>query len=327
MPSDRRATPVRAAHRAEFLLTRAVQSGLSLAPERVAEAFGGIVGRLVQWPLGIRTPVVRQNLRRAFPDADPAWLDALVTATYRHLGREAAATMRLHRLGPAGVVARTEMVGWESLLEALAEGRGAILAAGHLGNWEVGAAALAARGLPTSGVVQRQSNRLVDERLDRNRRVLGVDTIPRGEARTRVPRALRSGRVVGMVADQDAGRSGIFVPFFGQPASTHRGPALFALRIGAPIFVAAALRVADAPRYRVHLERLEPVRTGDLAADVAALTERVSRRLEELIRISPEQYFWFHKRWKTAPPTELASQASGTTPAESPDAHPEDGPP
>jgi len=327
MRSERAAETVRPAHRAEYLLTRVVEAALTRAPERFAENVGSVVGGLISRPFGIRSTVVRDNLRRAFPAAEPAWLERTAAATYRHLGRETAATVRLHRLGPEGIVARTEMVGWDALLEAVDLGRGAILATGHLGNWEIGAAAVAARGLPISAVVQGQSNHLVDARIDGNRRALGIETISRGTARTSVPRALRGGRVVGIVADQDAGRSGIFVPFFGHPASTHRGPALFALRIGAPIFVSAALRLGADPRYRVYLERLEPVRTGDLGNDVAALTERISARLEDLIRLAPEQYFWFHRRWKTAPPTELASQAPGTTPADTRDTHLEDGSP
>jgi Kdo2-lipid IVA lauroyltransferase/acyltransferase len=301
------------AHRAEYLLTRGAEAAVSRLPLHLAEAFGAAVGGLVHRPLGIRSDVVHGNLRRAFPDAAPEWIEAVARSAFRHLGRETIATMRLSSLGDAGIVDRTEMVGLEDLVAALAEGRGAILATGHLGNWEVDAAAIAARGLPMSGVVQRQSNRLVDARLDANRRRLGVETIVRSDARTRVPRALRAGHTVGLVADQDAGRSGLWVPFFGVPASTHRGPALFALRLGSPVFISAALRLPGENRYRVILERVEARRTDDLAADVERLTARLSVGLESLIRLAPEQYFWFHKRWKTPPPKEPSPSPAGTT--------------
>src|ERR1044071_6584728 len=99
-----------------------------------------------------------------------------------------------------------------------------------------------------------------------------------------------------------AGLSGIFVPFFGRPASTHRGPALFALRLGAPVFSCIARRLPGSEvRYEVRGERVEFERTGNLDRDVNALTAELALRLENEIRRAPEQYFWFHKRWKTQP--------------------------
>jgi KDO2-lipid IV(A) lauroyltransferase len=107
---------------------------------------------------------------------------------------------------------------------------------------------------------------------------------------------------VGIVGDQDARRSGIFVPFFGRLASTHRGPALFALRLGAPVFSCTARRLPGKDvRYEVRGERVEFERTGELDRDVSALTSELALRLEKEIRLAPEQYFWFHKRWKTQP--------------------------
>ena len=156
--------------------------------------------------------------------------------------------------------------------------------------------------MPIGAIVRRQGNRLVDERLQHLRRKLGVETIYQGQAPSRVPRLLRSNGVVGIVGDQDARRSGIFVPFFGRPASTHRGPALFALRLGAPVFSCIARRLPGSEvRYEVRGERVEFEPTGELDRDVNALTAELARRLEKEIRRAPEQYFWFHKRWKTQP--------------------------
>ena len=188
-----------------------------------------------------------------------------------------------------------------------------ILATGHYGNWEIAAAAVAARGIPIAAIVRRQGNRLVDARLDGLRRRLGVETIYQSEAPSRVPRVLRRGGVVGIVGDQDARRSGLFVPFFGRPASTHRGPALFALKLRAPVFACVARRLPGGEvRYRVSGERVSPPRTGELDADVAALTAALAASLEAEIREAPEQYFWFHRRWKTKPPPEPAPAREGT---------------
>ena len=292
------------AHRAEFALARSLERAVSLLPERAADRFGARVGRAIH-ALGIRRDTVEENLRIAFPQRSAEWLESTTRAAYEHLGREAAAMLRLSKLDPKAVIARTVTHGWGELEDALSLGRGVILVTGHYGNWEIAAAAVAARGLPIGAIVRRQGNRLVDERLQQLRRNLGVETIYQGQAPSRVPRLLRSNGVVGIVGDQDARRSGVFVPYFGRLASTHRGPALFALRLGAPVFSCIARRLPGSDvRYEVRGRRVAFEPTGNVDEDVRALTTELSRRLEEEVRVAPEQYFWFHKRWKTRPPDE-----------------------
>jgi len=292
------------AHRAEFALARSLEEAVSLLPETAAASFGARAGRAIHG-LGIRRETVDENLRIAFPGKPAEWIESTRVAAYEHLGREAAAMLRLSRLDAKAVIARTETHGWDELQDALSLGRGVILVTGHYGNWEIAAAAVAARGIPLGAIVRRQGNRLVDERLQQLRRNLGVETIYQGQAPSRVPRILRSNGVVGIVGDQDARRSGIFVPFFGKLASTHRGTALFALRLGAPVFSCIARRIpGNKVRYEVHGRRVNFEPTGNVENDVLALTTELSRRLEEEVRIAPEQYFWFHKRWKTRPPEE-----------------------
>ena len=289
-------------HKAEFALARSLEHAVSFMPEVAADRFGARIGRAIHG-LGIRRETVDENLRIAFPEKSSEWLAETRVAAYEHLGREAAAMLRLSKLNAAAVVERTITDGWDQLQEALSLGRGVILVTGHYGNWEIAAAAVASRGVPLGAIVRRQGNRLVDERLQQLRRNLGVETIYQGQAPARVPRILRSNGVVGIVGDQDARRSGIFVPYFGRLASTHRGPALFALRLGAPVFSCIARRLpGDEVRYEVRGRRVSFEPTGNVDDDVRSLTTELSRRLEEEVRRAPEQYFWFHKRWKTRPP-------------------------
>lgn len=299
------------AHIAEYGLARTLEKTVSAMPERAADAFGRNAGRAVH-KMGIRRDVVEENLRFAFPEKTATWIDGVARAAYEHLGREATAMMRLSKLDRNGVIERTIPRGWDELQGALDEGRGLLLVTGHYGNWEIAAAAVAARGVPIAAIVRRQGNRLVDERLDELRRKLGVETIYQSQAPSRVPRVLRANGVVGIVGDQDARRSGIFVPFFGRLASTHRGPALFALRLNAPVFSCIARRLPGKEvRYEVAGERVNVARTGDLEADVTALTAELAARLERQVRHAPEQYFWFHKRWKTRPPAQSNATQNG----------------
>jgi KDO2-lipid IV(A) lauroyltransferase len=320
-PRPRTAAPERprhsAAHRVEYALARTLERAVSALPEGAADAVGRRIGRTI-YRLGIRRKVVEENLRLAFPQQSEAWRAGVSRAAYEHLGREAAAILRLSRLDPAAIVARTVPVGWDELDEALAEGKGVMLVTGHYGNWEIAAATVASRGVPIAAIVRRQGNLLVDARLNDLRRRLGVETILQREAPSRVPRLLRRNSVIGIVGDQDARRAGVFVPFFGRPASTHRGPALFALKLGAPVFACIARRLPGPEvRYLVEGHRVPVQRTGDLEADVQALTAALAARLEHEVRAAPEQYFWFHRRWKTAPAAEPSEAEMGTAGAAS----------
>jgi Kdo2-lipid IVA lauroyltransferase/acyltransferase len=295
----------------EYRLARTLERAAATLPEGAADALGGQLGAAA-YRLGIRRPTVEANLRLAFPDAPERWRREVARGAYRHLGREAAAMLRLSRLDPAAVVERTVTRGWTELQEALGEGKGVILVTGHYGNWEIAAATVASRGVPVAAIVRRQSNHRVDARLNEARMRLGVETVSQREAPSRIPRVLRRNGVVGIVGDQDARGAGIFVPFFGRAASTHRGPALFALRFGAPVFACVARRLeGPGVRYEVSGSRVEVARTGDLEADVRTLTARLAARLEAEVRAAPEQYFWFHRRWKTAPPTEPQGAGQG----------------
>jgi KDO2-lipid IV(A) lauroyltransferase len=248
---------------------------------------------------------VDEHLRKAFPEQDAEWRRSVARASFRHLGRESVATFRMGRMDADELRERTEVVGFEALEEAAAEGKGLIVVSGHFGNWEIGGAALAIRGIPLDVVVQRQRNPLFDTDLTANRNRLGMTVIERREAPKRVLRALREGRAVGIVGDQNVRRGGVFVDFLGRPASTARGTALFALRTGSPVFLGIAKRMPGFPqRYRVTLESVDFTPSGEMERDVLRLTETHTRHLERQVKEAPEQYFWQHRRWKTRPPGE-----------------------
>lgn len=289
-------------HRVEYLGYRTFIGALRLAPERVALAFGDWVGWIVGVVLRVRWRTVDQHLRWAFPDKDPLWRRRVAKASYRHLGRESAATFLLGRMGPEEIRARTAMVGFEAVQEAVAEGKGAILVTGHFGNWEIGGASLAARGILMDAIAQRQQNPLLDAEVNRHRRRLDMTVVYRGGAIKKMLSALEAGRVVGIVGDQNLRKGGVFVDFFGRKASTAPGFAVLALRSGAPVFSGCALREPGYPqRYLCSVERLKAPLTGDLEEDLHRLTQAYTTWLEGKVRETPEQYLWMHRRWKTQP--------------------------
>ena len=227
-------------------------------------------------------------------------------------------TLRWGRVSADAFAERCEVHGMNAVLESVAAGKGLVVVSGHLGNWELGGAMLAAHGVPLDGVAFPQRNRLFDDELRLNRERLGMRIVERARAARTVLESLGRGRAVALVADQNAGSRGVFVDFLGSLASTARGPALFSLRTGAPLFVGVCLAERGRPhRYVVHLERVAISRTGDVADDVLRLTHAHTRVLEGFVRDAPEQYFWQHKRWKTRPPPRQTAPQSSRRAGES----------
>ncbi len=301
-PAASDARPVLFRHRAEFAALRTALAGLGALPWRRATAVGAALGRAGYRPLGIRRDVVEAQIAAAFPDWTPADVRDVAEASYASLGRTTVEAALLPALGTEGVLARfAEVEGWDVLEAARAEGRGVILVTGHLGNWEVGGSYVAARGVPIDGIARQQENPLFDRFLTSTRERLGMRVVWDGEAVRRAPRALHEGRVVAFLVDQGTlGLASTWVPFFGRPAKTPRGPAVFALRLGAPVVFGAALRRPDG-RFRLGFERVPVTPAGDRERDVDAIVAAYTATLERWVRLAPEQYFWQHRRWKHQP--------------------------
>lgn len=298
---DQTRRPERLRHALEHVAFRVARRSAGVVPESLADSAGALLGRTTGSLLRVRRADVDRHLAWAFPDASPEWRQRTAIACYAHFGREAAVLLRADAWTPEAIRARTTVHGFGGFAEAAAAGRGVVLLTGHLGNWEMGGAAISARGIALDVVGKGMSNRRFQEDLFATRSRLGMRVIEMGEATREAPRALATGRVVAMLGDQQAHRGGILLPFFGRPASTSRGSALFALRAGAPVFVAFCLREAGTePRYTLTFTPLAVSRTGDTDGDVVALLTAYGQALEEAIRGAPHQYFWHHRRWKGA---------------------------
>lgn len=298
------ARPVVWRHRVEFGALRTALAGLGTLPWRRSAAIGAALGRAGYRPLGIRRAVVEEQIAAAFPEFTPARVREVAEASYASLGRTTVEAAVLPRLRPDAVLRLfAEVTGWDAFEAARAEGRGVIVATGHLGNWELAGAYVAARGVPLDVVARQQENPLFDRFLTETRERLGMRVVWDGDAARRTPRALREGRAVALLVDQGAaGLASTWVPFFGRPAKTPRGPAVFALRLRAPLVFGTSIRRPDG-RYVLHLERIPVTPTGDREHDIDVITAAYTARLEHWVRRHPEQYFWQHRRWKYQPGT------------------------
>jgi Kdo2-lipid IVA lauroyltransferase/acyltransferase len=287
------------AHRVQYGALRGVVGLLRRIGMRPASAVGAGLGTLGYRPLAIRREVVERQVRAAFPDLLPDEVQRIARASYAHLGRTTTETALLPMYDRERIIDMfDEVEGWSIVEERLARGKGLILLSGHLGNWELGGAYLAARGLPMQAVVRYMENPLFDRYLTRTRERVGMTIVHDDEAVRRVPRALRTGHAVAFLIDQGAvGLASTWVPFFGRFAKTPRGPAVFALRLGAPMVFGVALRQPSG-RFRLTFEPIDSTPTGNLEADVERIVTNYTAALERWVRRAPEQYFWHHRRWK-----------------------------
>jgi KDO2-lipid IV(A) lauroyltransferase len=297
------AKPPTLSHRVEYAATRAMVGTLRLLPWRRASDVGARMATLAYRPFGIRRGVTERQIAAAFPEYTPEQVAEVARASYESLGRTSIETAVLPGTPRQELLRRFELVeGWDLLEAARAEGKGVIIVTGHLGNWEYGGAYVAARGMPFDAVTRGMANPLFDAYIRRTRAEIGFEVIHDAEAVRRTPRALKEGRVIAMVCDQDGlNLASSFVPFFGRPAKTPRGPAVFALRLGVPLIFAASVR-RPSGNYALLLSRLPVVTTGDRDADIEAIVRGYTSRLEEYVRRYPDQYFWQHRRWRRQPP-------------------------
>jgi KDO2-lipid IV(A) lauroyltransferase len=194
-----------------------------------------------------------------------------------------------------------------ALRELLSE-RGTIMITPHFGNFELLGHTICELGLPLTAVMRPLDNPLLNELLVQTRHASGLTLIIKRGASTEFEDVLRRGGTLCFIADQDAGRKGIFVDFFGRKASVYKSIGLAAIYFNVPVIVGHAIRTRCGFRYRIEIERIiQPREWADRDDPLRWLTTEYTAALEASIRRAPEQYLWAHRRWKHRPKEESAS--------------------
>ncbi len=281
------------------LLARALLALLGLLSPRGRDRLAAAVGALA-FGLRIRRRVTLENLRHAFPERSLAERAALARGAYQNMARAVVEALFVHRSSQAELEGRLVIEGWQKVEQALAGGRGLLVATAHFGSWELLGEVMARRGLPLSAVVRPLAGAFNAE-LMRSRQGSGLRLIPQRGALSPVISALRRNEIVALLIDQALpAKAAVFVPFFGRPASTSPAIAAAAQRTGAAVLVAVAQREGD--RFRVLIDGpFPPPETGDRRADLATHLAQLTSALERRIRSHPEQWLWMHRRWKVPP--------------------------
>jgi Kdo2-lipid IVA lauroyltransferase/acyltransferase len=242
--------------------------------------------------------VGRQNL-------DLAYGDTLSAREKRHILRGAAQNMLLvaAEFPHLPALARQDVSQLSDIsgIEHLPRDQGAILVGAHCGNWEWLATLVAHRGFPAAEVVRPLDNPTMNRLVDSARRASGLHTIAKDDAGPEIFRLLRENYKIGILIDQSPRHNAVPVTFFGAPCWATIAPVMIAVRARVPVFPVVIHRKADW-RYAIDIQpELELKRTGDLQRDLVENTQRCQDAIEALIRAHPEQWLWFHRRWKTRP--------------------------
>jgi Kdo2-lipid IVA lauroyltransferase/acyltransferase len=291
--------------RAEYLALRAIVGFLAALPLGLAVRVGAAVMWLVYLAAVPLRRVGMTNLAIAFPEKPVAERRRILRASMQNLGRMAAELAHLPQLGDAALrdMVRFEDESWWQEAIGWERPTGVLILSGHFGNWELLAYAHGRRGHPVTMVHRPIRNPLVDRWLNRMRAGAGTRLVRKHHAAAEVLRALHEKQLLVVPFDQNSTRGlGVFVDFFGTPASTNAGIARIGLRADSPVVPAFIVRQGGSARHVVYvLPIMELEHTGDPRADVVRNTERLSAVFEDMVRRFPEQWLWVHKRWKTRP--------------------------
>jgi Kdo2-lipid IVA lauroyltransferase/acyltransferase len=269
-------------------------------PDRASDVCGAIARRVGPWLPQHR--VGQANLRAAFPEKDPAWIEATLRDAWENLGRVGGEYVHMAQIAafdpdhPDAGRVRTENV--PMFLALRDDGKPALCFSAHLANWELPAVAVAAQDMPTAVVYRMPNNKAVAREITRIRApLMGRLIRTRAQAAMEMAAALSAGEHLGMLVDQHFSR-GVDVTFFGRSCKANPSIARLARRFDCPVVGARVVRL---PNHRFRIDGFGPYelpRDAQGEVDVPAATQMITDVIEGWVREHPGQYLWFHRRWR-----------------------------
>jgi Kdo2-lipid IVA lauroyltransferase/acyltransferase len=269
-------------------------------PDRASDLCGAMARRF--GPLLPSHRIGRANLLAAFPDKDPAWIDATLRAAWDNLGRVAGEYVHLGRLWDYDLdhpnSGRMISDDADKFIELQTDGKPALCFAAHLANWELPAVMAAAHGLPSAVLYRMPNNKAVANEIARIRApLMGRLIRSRAQAPLEMAGALDRGEHLGMLVDQHYSR-GVDVTFFGRRCKANPSIARLARQFDCPVMGVRVIRLPDR-RFRIAAEGPFALpRDADGRINVQQATQLINSVVERWIRENPGQWLWFHRRWR-----------------------------
>ncbi len=311
-----RAVRHRPKHWLEYLALRLVAVLLRFAPRWLGQSLLWLLARLAFSLLRFRRRETLRRIRQVLgPGLPPAAQRRIAWLSLRNIFFNAFELMRAGGYTAAWMRAHVENhdPSMETLRRLAAQYGGVVIALPHCGNWDLAGIAAHLAGIRIFSVAGMQRNRLVNDWINHQRRQ-GIHIVERGSAALRqIVRRLRQGEVFAILPDVRTRRPDLTIPFLGGKANLGRGMAQFARAAGVPILPVVARRIGWG---RHRFEVLPPVHSDnalDKESDIRTMTMRVMSGLESAIRSSPEQWFWYNKRWVLEPLSDVETPAPEDT--------------
>lgn len=274
-----------------------------LLPKKWAMSLGTGIGKLLYHTLKKRKQIALNNLQIAFGnDMEIEEQQVICKASFINLSKTIIEFMRFTKFNPDNIWHEVSVEGKEHLDAALEKGKGVIVVLTHFGNWEMLSLVWGVL-IPNraTAIAFPLKNEKLNAYICRNREFLSLKLIPRKNAIRATLRALKNNEAVGFFADQNAGDQGMFIEFFGKPASTSRAPVTIALKTDTPVLFTLDIRQPN-DKHHIYISPplyLDP--SDDTETDVIEYTTLIVKELEKYINKYPEQWLWLHNRWKTQP--------------------------
>ncbi len=289
-----------------YLSIRTLGMCMQMLPIDTALALGRLLGDIAYLIYPRWKHRALDNLRLAYgPSVPDRWIRRTARDCLRHLGMLIIEVVYAPRLLKINTVFRyIRLKNMAETLHLLLQNRPVIMLSGHYGNWELLSFVLAVIGFTSYSVARHLPNPHIHRYVFGVREKTGQRIITKKGATSAVTDVLDAGQIVCFLADQNAGDRGLFVDFFGRPASTFRSIALLARSFDAPVVVTAATRLGDNFKYEFSVEQIiYPHQWRDRDDAVQWITATYTKAIERAARRHPEQYLWVHRRWKTRPPS------------------------
>jgi KDO2-lipid IV(A) lauroyltransferase len=293
-----------------YVLLRILVVFVNLFPPSVNLATARMLGRLVWRIYGRGRQRAIDNLRASFPDKDEQWVCETGRRSFESLLMQLMDILMTPRLVRKDnwrqycTFRGAERVKW-----MIKERKGMLLLTAHYGNFELVGYMLGMFGFDIYSVARPLDNRYVNDYLFGIRQSKGQKLIIKKGASAQMGEVVAAGSALGFIADQDAGRKGIFVDFFGRKASTYKSIGLLAMMACVPVVIGCCRRIDGRFFFSIEVERIIlPDEWRDKPDPRRWISQEYTSAIESFIRRDPSQYWWMHRRWKTRPKSELPAE-------------------
>ena len=287
-------------HRVEYIFTRVFFGLINMLSDKMADSFGKFLGRSACKFLPSRKKIALENLHHAFKDSKTeSEYNDIVAKTFESIAQTMIDLARSKRMSELQLSNKVHCPDLSAFDNALKNGKGAVIATAHYGNWELAGAWIADLGYPLDIIIKVQSNPLVDAYILSLRQNFEYGIIQiRNTTLRKVLQSLKQNRFIILAADQHDPSGSLVLDFFGRKASIAKGPATFARKQNCPI-IPIVMRRKDFDDYEVITTNgIYPNFDLDEKEDIIRMTKEYLNFLENVITRFPEQWMWTHRRWK-----------------------------